>query len=387
MKLYEYQAKEILRAHGVAVPDGIAADRNEILNEPDAFHERLKQLNASAYVVKAQVHAGGRGKAGGVKITRNQEDVLPLARAMLDLTIKGLPVRRIYVEAAVDLAHEIYVSFLFDREKSTYSVMCSGRGGVDIEEVARSNPEDVVRISLDPFTGLKPFHLREILSLLPHSGETARALSATILRLYAAFVETDAELLEINPLVVTGDGKVFACDGKMLLDDNALFRHRDFLDFEDLGALDPMESAAREAGLSYVKLDGQIACLVNGAGLAMATMDVIRHFGGHPANFLDIGGSAKASVVENAMGLILEDKAVKAIFVNIFGGIVRTDEVARGVLAAVDRFEITLPLVIRLVGTNDREALAMLRERGFDALNEMNPAVEKAVHMAAPSGG
>lgn len=376
MKLYEFQAKEVLRKFDIKTPKGVMV---ESLEEID---EKIKDLDSHLYVVKAQVHTGGRGKAGGVKVTKNKGEIKELASKILGMKIKEHTVKKLYIEEGVNIENEIYISFLFNREEGRHGFICSNEGGMEIEEVAKKWPEKVLKMSVDPVAGFKPFHGREILSYLPYEMPVLKKLYAFANSLYRAYMESDAELLEINPLVITKEGDVIACDAKMVVNDNAVFRHKDIAAYMDRAAMDPLELEAKDADLSYVRLDGNIGCLVNGAGLAMATMDVIKNFGGDPANFLDIGGGAKADLVEKALGIIVQDKNVKAILINIFGGIVRTDEVAKGLFAAKEKFGIDLPVVIRLVGTNEEEARKMLSDHGFTAVSEMNEAIKEVIKIA-----
>ncbi len=372
MKLYEYQAKEVLRSHNILTPHGVA------IENLDNISSAVADLKAKKYVVKAQVLTGGRGKAGGVKLTDSKDKIAELADEILGMDIKGHLVEKVYIEEGVNIDSEIYFSFMFDRGTGRHLIICSNEGGMDIEEVAETMPEKVLKLTVDPLSGLMPYHIREILSYLPYPIEVLRKLSKFVSDLYKVFQASDAELLEINPLVITKEQDVVACDAKMILNENSLFRQKNIAS-KNAKQDDSIEAQAKAANLSYVKLDGNIGCMVNGAGLAMATMDVISHFGGRPANFLDIGGGAKAATVKKALEIILSDDNVKAILVNIFGGIVRTDEVAKGIVAASNELNIQVPIVIRLVGTNEEEALKLLSDNGFTALSDSDTAIKEIV--------
>ena len=352
MKIHEYQAKGILKAYGVAVPEG------RVAFTPEQAVAAAREIGSPVTVVKAQIHAGGRGKGGGVKLARSIEEVATLAEGMLGMTLvthqtgpEGKEVKRLYVESGVDIARELYLALILDRETSRVAIMASTEGGMDIEEVAATHPEKILKEFVDPAVGLQAFQARNLAFALGLSGKTVGKTATFLAGLYKAFVEKDASLLEINPLVVTGSGDLIALDAKMNFDDSATFRHPDILELRDLDEEDPLEIEASKYSLSYIKLDGTIGCLVNGAGLAMATMDVIKQVGGEPANFLDVGGSADEEKVTAAFRIILSDK-VDGIFVNIFGGIMKCDTIAKGIVAAAKQVGIEVPLVVRLEGTN-----------------------------------
>ena len=375
MKLHEYQAKDILRDYDVPVPTGILA---ETVDEAVAAAERLADDGAELFVVKAQIHAGGRGKGGGVQLAESVEEVRQHADDILGMNLvthqtgdEGQKVRKILVTAGVDIEQEYYLGVTLDREKSMNVIMVSTEGGVDIETVAEESPEKIQKVWIDPSIGLRPFHARQLAFAMNLEGEAFKQAVNTITGLYEAFEETDSTLAEINPLVQTPDGEIAAVDAKINLDDSALFRHPDLEEMRDLHEEDPTEVEAGKHGLSYIKLEGNVGCMVNGAGLAMATMDVIKLAGGEPANFLDVGGSADAETVEAGFQIILKDPNVEAILVNIFGGIVRCDRVARGVIEAAKSVDIDVPLIVRLQGTN--------AEEGKKLIDESDVTVESAV--------
>ncbi|WP_145473102.1 ADP-forming succinate--CoA ligase subunit beta [Staphylococcus hominis] len=375
MNIHEYQGKEIFRAMGVAVPEGRVAFTAE-----EAV-EKAKELNSDVYVVKAQIHAGGRGKAGGVKIAKSLSEVETYANELLGKQLvthqtgpEGKEVKRLYIEEGCDIQKEYYVGFVIDRATDRITLMASEEGGTEIEEVAAKTPEKIFKETIDPVIGLSPFQARRIAFNINIPKESVNKTAKFLLSLYNVFVEKDCSIVEINPLVTTGDGDVLALDAKLNFDDNALFRHKDILELRDLEEEDPKEIQASKYDLSYIALDGDIGCMVNGAGLAMATMDTINHFGGTPANFLDVGGGATKEKVTEAFKIILGDDNVKGIFVNIFGGIMKCDVIAEGIVAAVKEVELTLPLVVRLEGTNVK--------RGKEILNESGLAIEPAATMA-----
>ena len=375
MNIHEYQGKEIFRAMGVAVPEGRVAFTAE-----EAV-EKAKELNSDVYVVKAQIHAGGRGKAGGVKIAKSLSEVETYANELLGKQLvthqtgpEGKEVKRLYIEEGCDIQKEYYVGFVIDRDTDRITLMASEEGGTEIEEVAAKTPEKIFKETIDPVIGLSPFQARRIAFNINIPKESVNKAAKFLLSLYNVFVEKDCSIVEINPLVTTGDGDVLALDAKLNFDDNALFRHKDILELRDLEEEDPKEIQASKYDLSYIALDGDIGCMVNGAGLAMATMDTINHFGGTPANFLDVGGGATKEKVTEAFKIILGDDNVKGIFVNIFGGIMKCDVIAEGIVAAVKEVELTLPLVVRLEGTNVK--------RGKEILNESGLAIEPAATMA-----
>ena len=375
MNIHEYQGKEIFRSMGVAVPEGRVAFTAE-----EAV-EKAKELNSDVYVVKAQIHAGGRGKAGGVKIAKSLSEVETYANELLGKQLvthqtgpEGKEVKRLYIEEGCDIQKEYYVGFVIDRATDKVTLMASEEGGTEIEEVAAQTPEKIFKETIDPVVGLSPYQARRIAFNINIPKESVGKATKFLLALYNVFIEKDCSIVEINPLVTTGDGQVLALYAKLNFDDNALFRHKDILELRDLEEEDPKEIEASKYDLSYIALDGDIGCMVNGAGLAMATMDTINHFGGNPANFLDVGGGATKEKVTEAFKIILGDDNVKGIFVNIFGGIMKCDVIAEGIVAAVKEVELTLPLVVRLEGTNV--------ERGKAILNESGLAIEPAATMA-----
>ena len=380
MKLHEYQSKRLFAKHGVPIPSG------DVAATPREARQVAEELG-SPVVVKSQVLVGGRGKAGGIKLAQDPAEAERRAEEILGMTIKGLPVRKVLVDEAADIAKEIYLGIVVDRAARRPAMMASSEGGVEIEEVARVKPEAIKRITIDPFLGLRGYQTLQLAKGIGLPKAQFRSFGRIAQGLYKAFEAYDASLAEINPLIVTGEGALLAVDGKMVIDDNALFRHSDLAEMRDHDAEAPAEREARQAGLSYVKLDGTIGCMVNGAGLAMATMDIIKHFGGSPANFLDIGGGAKAERVATALQLILEDDSVEAVLFNIFGGITRCDEVARGILDAFEEVKPTVPLVARLVGTNDEEGRAMLDASDYDLMTAKTLAEAAQMAVAAADAG
>jgi succinyl-CoA synthetase beta subunit len=358
VKLHEYQSKRLFAVQGIPIP------RGEVATTPQEARRIAEQLGCPV-VVKAQVLVGGRGKAGGVRLAQTPAEAEQAAAAILGLAIKGLPVRQVLVDEAADIRQEIYLGLVVDRAARRVVLMASAAGGVDIEEIARTRPEAIHKIPIDPFLGLRAYQTLTLAKGVGLTGGQRGDFDRIARGLYQAFVSCDATLAEINPLVVTGAEGLLALDGKMVLDDNALFRHPDLVQMRDPDEETPAERQARASGLSYVQMDGAIGCMVNGAGLAMATMDIIQHFGAAPANFLDIGGGARAEQVAAALRLILADSRVKTVLLNIFGGITRCDEVARGVVAALDAVKPAVPLVARLVGTNEAEGRAILEGSGY----------------------
>lgn len=353
MNIHEYQGKSLLRTYGVAVPQGGVAFT------PQEARKIAETLSGPLWVVKAQIHAGGRGKGGGVKLAKSAEEVETLAGQILGMTLitpqtgpQGQLVKKVYVEEGSAIAHEFYFSLLLDRSSSRLTFLASTEGGMEIEEVAQTHPEKIIKATIDPVSGFQPFHGRKLAYGLGLKGEQAKELTAFAAGIYEAFTRLDASLIEINPLVLTTNGKILALDAKMSFDDNALYRHPELEDLRDIAEEDPMEREAALHELSYIKLDGNIGCMVNGAGLAMATMDIIKLYGGNPANFLDVGGGATRERVTEAFKIILSDPRVKGILVNIFGGIMRCDIIAEGIVAAVKDMHLTIPLVVRLEGTN-----------------------------------
>ena len=373
MNIHEHQAKELLRGFGVAVPKGIAAFT------VDEAVSAAKKLGGDVTVVKAQIHAGGRGKAGGVKVVTSAAEVKTEAQRILGSTLvthqtgpAGKEVQRLYIEEGCDIATELYLSMLVDRSSSQVTIIASTEGGMDIEAVAAETPERILTISIDPATGLKPHHIRSVANALKLTGTTAKQASGFLSGIYSTFTELDASLVEINPLVVTSSGDLLALDAKMSFDDNALFRQKDVLALRDLTEEDEREVKASEFDLNYIKLDGTIGCMVNGAGLAMATMDIIKLEGGEPANFLDVGGSATTERVTEAFKIILSDKNVEGILVNIFGGIMRCDVIAEGVVEAARTLGLTKPLVVRLEGTNVEKGKQIMGESGLAIISADN---------------
>ncbi len=375
MNIHEYQAKEIFRSHGIPIPDG------DIATTP-AEAEALAKKYGGTVVVKAQVHAGGRGKAGGVKLAKNPKEARDIAEKILALTIKDLPVQKVLVTPAADIATEAYVGVIIDRASKRATFMVSPAGGIDIEEVAAKTPEKLRKLAVDPRYGLQPYEAMELGFFLYDDVKQVRAAAKIMQQLYAAFVASGASLAEINPLVTTPDGTVLALDAKMVVDDNELDRKPDLAAMRDESAEAPSEVEARNANLTFIKLEGNVGCIVNGAGLAMATMDLVKYYGGEPANFLDIGGSSNPEKVVAALKIITSDPSVKAILFNIFGGITRTDDVANGIVTATKKSPLKVPIVIRLTGTNEEIALKILEENGFTALTDMDDAVQRAVQLA-----
>jgi succinyl-CoA synthetase beta subunit len=384
MNIHEYQGKEILRKYGVAVPNGRVAFTVE-----EAV-EAAKELNSSVFVVKAQIHAGGRGKAGGVKIAKNLDEVRTYANEILGKTLvthqtgpEGKEVKRLLIEEGCDIKKEYYVGAVLDRATSSVVFMASEEGGTEIEEVAEATPEKIFKEVIDPVVGMTAYQARRLAFNINIPKELVGQTVKFMLGLYKAFVEKDCSIAEINPLVTTGDGKVMALDAKLNFDDNALFRQKDIVAYRDLEEEDAKEIEASKYDLSYISLDGNIGCMVNGAGLAMATMDIVKHYSGDPANFLDVGGGATAEKVTEAFKIILSDENVKGIFVNIFGGIMKCDIIATGVVEAAKQVELKVPLVVRLEGTNVDLGKSILRESGLDiiAAESMADGAQKIVEL------
>jgi len=382
MDVHEYQAKEILASHGVAIPPGTVAF------SPDQAVYAATELGGSHWVVKAQIHAGARGKAGGVKFCRTYHEVQQAAREMLGKRLvtsqtgpEGKPVQRVYIELADPFEREIYLGYVLDRKLERVRVIASKHGGMDIEEIAKTDPDAILQVIVEPAVGLQPFQARDLAFQLGLNLKQVSRAVQTILGAYRAFRDCDATMLEINPLVVTKEDKVLALDAKMSFDDNALFRRRNIVDMNDPSQSDPREAQAAEHNLNYIGLEGEIGCIVNGAGLAMATMDIIKHAGGNPANFLDVGGGASADRVATAFRLVLSDPKVKVVLVNIFAGINRCDWVAQGVVDAVRQTNITAPLVVRLAGTNVEAGNKIIKESGIPIItaDTLKDAAEKAV--------
>jgi succinyl-CoA synthetase beta subunit len=385
MNLHEYQAKDVFRNYGIAVPAGrVAASPEEAVQAAEA-------LGGSVWVVKAQVHAGGRGKAGGVKVARDIDTVRSAAKAMLGTRLatkqtgpEGLPVETVYVESGSEIEREIYLSLTLNRERGRIALIASSAGGMDIEEVAAKTPEQILTVNIHPAAGLQPYQCRQLAFGLGLKGSQVTEFQAMALGLYKLYLEKDASLVEVNPLIVTKSGNLMALDAKINIDANAVFRHPDIAKLRDANQEDPMERRASEHDLNYVSLDGDIACMVNGAGFAMATMDLIKLHGGQPANFLDVGGGATTERVTAAFQLILSNPKVRAVLVNIFGGIVRCDIIAEGVINAVKNVGVNVPVVVRLEGTNADKARAMLGESGLaiTAATDLTDAARKVVAAA-----
>jgi succinyl-CoA synthetase beta subunit len=385
MKIHEYQAKAILAKFGVAVP------RGEVVVKKDEARAAAQRLGTNVVVVKAQIHAGGRGKAGGVKLAKSPDEALHHAEQILGMTLvtpqtgeEGRIVRRLLIEEGLDIKRELYVGILVDRELGAPIFMVSAAGGMEIEEVAKNNPEAILRETIDPTVGFQSFQARTLAFGLGLTAEQVSAAVPFFQSLYHAFVETDASMIEINPCVLTGDGKMFALDAKVTFDDNALYRHPEFKELRDLDEETPLEVEASKFKLNYIKLDGDIACMVNGAGLAMATMDIIKLSGGSPANFLDVGGGASEDQVKNAFRLLLSDPNVKAVFVNIFGGILRCDILASGVVNAAKELKFKVPVVVRMEGTNVKQGKDILKNSGlnFTVADGMKDGAQTAVALA-----
>jgi succinyl-CoA synthetase beta subunit len=369
MKIHEYQAKEILRKYGVTVPNGEMATT---LEEADQAAKALFSAGNAVVVVKAQIHAGGRGKGGGVKLARNIEDADAASKAILGMQLithqtgeAGQKVQRLLIEAGSAIDRELYLGLVLDRASGKVVFMASQHGGMDIEEVAHSTPDEIFKEYIDPGIGLQPYQARKLAFKLGLAKEQIAEAAKFMLGLYRAFIDTDSTLMEINPFITTKDGKLAALDCKINFDDNAMFRHKDLKELRDISEEDPLEVEASKFALNYIKLDGSIACMVNGAGLAMATMDIIEYAGGKAANFLDVGGGANQEQIENAFGILLSDPNVKAIFINIFGGILRVDVLATAVVAAARKLSVSLPIILRLEGTNVEEGRQIIAESGL----------------------
>ena len=389
MKVHEHQAKEIFRKYGLPVPEGYPAFTVE-----EAV-EAAQQIGRFPVVVKAQIHAGGRGKAGGVKLAHNIEEVQQYAAELLGKTLvtfqtgpEGLPVSRVYIEEGTNIDKEYYVAITLDRSKSKLIIMASAEGGMEIEEVAAKNPEAIITEVIDPFLGLRPYQAREIALKLGFPKKLINKVASVFVKLYEVYMNEDASMVEINPLVLTKEGNIVVLDAKVDFDDNALFRHPDIMEMEDPTQESELEVKAKQYNLNYIKLDGNIACMVNGAGLAMATMDTIKLAGGEPANFLDVGGSANAEQIANAFKIILSDPNVKAIFINIFGGILRCDRLAEGIIEASKEVKPHVPIVVRMEGTNVELGKKMLAESGLDLIpaDTMWEGAQKAVELAKQAG-
>ena len=375
MKLHEYQSKNLFAQYGVPIPKGrVAATAAEAREIADELGGRV--------VIKSQVLVGGRGKAGGVKLAKDGDEAEQLAAEILSMEIKGLPVRKVLVDEGVDIASEIYFGITNDRAARKPVLIASSAGGVDIEEVAATTPEKIIRVHIDPLLGLRDYNVNDLAAGIELPRAHWKAFGEIAHGLWNAYKESDATLAEINPLVITGDQQLLAVDGKVVLDDNALFRQPTLAEMRDLDAEDDSETEASKFGLTYIRLDGEIGCMVNGAGLAMATMDMVKLYGGEPANFLDIGGGASEEKVAAALRIILKDKRVNAVLFNVFGGITRGDEVAKGILAALKEIDTDIPMVIRLVGTNAEEGRALLAEADMATAATLSEAAQKAVKAA-----
>jgi succinyl-CoA synthetase beta subunit len=375
MKLHEFYSKKIFKEYGIPIPEG------ELAQTPAEAQKIAKKLNGPV-VIKSQVLVGGRGKAGGIKVAQTAKEAAQYAEEILALTIKGLPVRMVLVDQAADIKTEIYLGITNDRSARKPVIMASAAGGVDIEEVAHKTPEKIIKCHIDPLMGLQSYQSRDLAAGIDLPREHWRAFGKIASGLWQAYSGSDATLAEINPLVITGDGELLAVDGKMVLDDNALFRHPDLEELRDLDVDQEAEIQAREHGLSFIKLGGDIGCMVNGAGLAMTTMDIIKLFGGEPANFLDIGGGASSEKVSAALEIILSDPNVKAVLFNIFGGITRCDLVAKGILEALDEVKTSVPMVVRLVGTNAAEGRQLLKNAQMETADTLAEAAKLAVAAA-----
>ena len=385
MNIHEFQAKKMFRDNGVPVPEGYLA------HTPIEAEFAMRWLGCKVGVVKAQIHAGGRGKGGGVKLAKTPEEASKLTEEMIGMTLvtkqtgpEGKLVRKVYVEAGSDIGKEYYLAMMVERETASVAIMFSTEGGMDIEEVAESTPDKIITVRVDPTIGLKGYHIRELCYAMDPPKEETKEFANFLKPLYKMFIKYDYSLLEINPLVVTKDGKMLALDGKMNFDDNALFRHKEIEAMRDFDEEDMREVEASKFGLSYIGLDGNIGCMVNGAGLAMGTMDIIKLHGGNPANFLDVGGGATKEMVTNAFRIVLSDDQVKAVFVNIFGGIMRCDVIAEGIVAAAKELNLTVPVVVRLEGTNVEQGKKILEESGLKLItaNDMSDGAQKVVAAA-----
>ena len=385
MKIHEYQAKAVLARFGVPVP------RGEVAFTPAEAVDAAKRLGGRVTVVKAQIHAGGRGKGGGVKIARSSDEVEQFAKQLIGMTLvthqtgpEGRKVGRVLVEEGLEIERELYLSILIDRASASPVIIGSAAGGMDIEEVAAKEPEKILREHINPGTGIVAFQGRKLAFGMGLSAGPANKLVKLLDAIYRAFIETDASMIEINPLILTKGGDLLALDAKVTFDDNALYRHPDLRELRDIGEEDPLEVEASTFSLNYIRLDGNIGCMVNGAGLAMATMDIIKLAGGEPANFLDVGGGANAEQIKNAFRILMADKNVKAVLINIFGGILRCDVLAQGVIAAVTELGVRVPIVVRMEGTNVEEGKRMLREStlSFTTADSMGEAAEKVVALA-----
>ena len=389
MKIHEYQGKEILKSYGIPIQDGYVIDNIE--DAQLTINKVQKKFDTEAVVVKAQIHAGGRGKGGGVKFSPSTESALENSNNMLGMNLithqtgpEGQEVRKVYITEALDIKKEFYCAITLDRARNKDVFMVSSEGGVEIEEVAKEMPEKIIKAWIDPLVGMKSFHAQKLALGLGLTGDAYKETVKVFIKMYKCYMGTDASIVEINPLILTTDEKIVALDAKFNFDGNALFRHKDIAELRDVYEENPTEIEASKFNLNYIKLDGNVGCMVNGAGLAMATMDIIKLAGGDPANFLDVGGAASAETVKNGFKIILSDDHVKAILINIFGGIVRCDRVANGVIDAVEELGLKVPVVVRLEGTNSQEAKKILSESGLDIIpaNDMKDAAKKVVDAA-----
>jgi succinyl-CoA synthetase beta subunit len=384
MKIHEYQAKELFRKFNIPVPQGgVAFSADEAVKVADT-------LGGYPVVVKAQIHAGGRGKGGGVKLSKDQAETRQMAEEIIGMTLvthqtgpQGQPVKKVLVEQGLDIAKELYLSMIPDRTTAKIVIMASQAGGMDIEEVAEKTPDKIIRVAIDPLVGIRPYHCQQVAFGLELPAGAIKGFNAMLAHMYGMFVGYDCSLVEINPLVLTADDKVIALDAKVNFDDNALFRHKDILEYRDTDEEDPLEVEASNYNLNYINLDGNVGNMVNGAGLAMATMDIIKLTGAEPANFLDVGGGADAEMVENGFRIILSDPNVKGIFINIFGGILRCDVLARGVVQAAEKVDLNVPVVVRMRGTNVEEGRKILNESGLSLISAENlkEAAEKVAQL------
>ena len=389
MKIHEYQGKNIFKSYGIPIQDGYVIENIE---DAYAIIEKVQQeFNTEAVVVKAQIHAGGRGKGGGVKYSPTTAQALENAQNMLGMQLvthqtgtEGQNVRKLYITEALDIKKEYYCAITLDRSQTKDVFMVSSEGGVEIEKVAEETPEKIIKVWIDPLIGMKSFQARKLAFGLELTGDAFKTAVNVFMKMYACYIGTDASIVEINPLVLTEDDRIVALDAKFNFDGNAMYRHKNIADLRDVHEEDPTELEASKYNLNYIKLDGNVGCMVNGAGLAMATMDIIKLAGGEPANFLDVGGAASAETVKNGFKIILSDEHVKAILINIFGGIVRCDRVATGVIQAVKELGLKVPVVVRLEGTNAEEAKTILSESGLDIIpaNDMKDAAQKVVDAA-----
>jgi succinyl-CoA synthetase beta subunit len=385
VKIHEYQAKSVLARFGVTVP------RGEVAFTSQEAGEIARRLGGNIAVVKAQIHAGGRGKGGGVKIAKSPDEAEQLAKQILGMTLvthqtgpEGRKVGRVLIEEGLQIERELYLSIVIDRKSASPVIIASAAGGMDIEEVAAKEPEKILREQIDPGTGVIPFQARKLAFGMGLGSGPANKLAKLLDSIYKAFIETDASMIEVNPLILTKGGDLLALDAKVSFDDNALYRHPDLRDLRDLGEEDPLEVEASKFSLNYIRLEGNIGCMVNGAGLAMATMDIIKLAGGEPANFLDVGGGANAEQIKNAFRILMADSNVKAVLINIFGGILRCDVLAQGVIAAVQELGVRVPIVIRMEGTNVEEGKRLLRESGlnFTTADSMGEAADEVVSLS-----